>query len=276
MIRLITSRLGAIGRRAGLTNISFLQKAYIIVTSLMLPNREIQVDLDGQKMVVPNPRQSILGRMIYLYGSWEATVSQFLQSELQPGMVVLDVGAHAGYYTLLMAKQVGQNGKVIAFEPNSVVRELLIKNIGLNKYDQVTVSPFALFSREGTTALETLDISNMRLSLHGAATNTQPVVMRAFDHCRVELGISQVNLIKIDVEGAELDVLQGMRELLDNCYPALLIEVHFEGLTQFDHTSTELLDFVRSFGYVIEPIWSQEGTDTIFCRRVQPQASTSQ
>ncbi len=264
--RLITSGLGVIGRHFKLTNTPFLQKPYQVMAGLMLPGHEVVVDIDGQKMTVPNPRQSILGKMLYLYGAWEPPVSHFLRSKLQPGMIVLDVGAHAGYYTLLMAKQVGKDGKVIAFEPNRLVRELLLKNIKLNEYDYVTVSPFALFSREGTTVLETLDSSNMRLSLDSAASNKEQVVMREFDRCTIELGVDRVDLIKIDVEGAEFDVLQGMRELLDKHHPALLIEVHFEGLTQFGHTSPELLDFVRSFGYVIEPIWSQDGTDTIFCK----------
>ena len=266
--RMITGRFGAIGRRLGISNISFLQKAYIAAVGLMLPNHEAQVELDGNKMIVPNPRQSILGRMIYLYGSWEPVVSQFLRSKLQSRMVVLDVGAHAGYYTLLMAQQVGQGGRVVAFEPNRAVRELLSRNIELNGYDQVTVCPFALFSHDGTTILETLDNSNMRLSPNAQAGAAEQVVMREFDGCRAELGIERVNLLKLDVEGAEFDVLQGMRDLLTSCHPDLLIEVHLEGLAQFNHTPAELLDYVKSLGYGVEPIWSQEGTDTVFCKQL--------
>jgi hypothetical protein len=78
-----------------------------------------------------------------------------------------------------------------------------------------------------------------------------------------------VDLIKMDVEGAELDVLYGMKELLNKFHPSLIIEVHRNGLGRFRHTESEIREYIRSFGYTIQDIWNYSDTITVLCQQAE-------
>src|SRR5271168_535718 len=84
----------------------------------------------------------------FVYGTWEPEVLAAVTSNITPGMTVIDVGAHIGYYTLLFAKTAGPSGRVISFEPLPQNFALLQENIGLNHLDNVLALPQAVFSRD--------------------------------------------------------------------------------------------------------------------------------
>ena len=265
LIRFLASILGIFGRATGLTNVPFLQNLYFRLAGPAMPTEDLWVTMDGQQILIPNPRDNVLGRRIYLHGIWEEDVTRVLCEEIRPGMTTLDVGAHIGYYTLLMAKRVGNQGHVFSFEPNPVVRNYLEQNIKRNQYSQVTICPVALFSKAGYGALEGRDNLNSVLSNHPSSTDSK-VSIAVFDQIKNDLGIQKVNLIKMDVEGAELDILLGMRKMLTDDHPALIIEIHQVGLIHFDHTESEFRRFVMSVGYTITTIWSHINTTTVLCR----------
>jgi FkbM family methyltransferase len=177
-------------------------------------------------------------------------------------MTTLDIGAHVGYYTLLMAKRVGKEGHVFAFEPNPVVRKYIEQNVQRNGYAQVEISPYALFSKGGFGILEGRDNLNSCLSLQSAPTD-RSIQIAVFDQVKKDLGIDRVDLIKMDVEGAELDILHGMRGLIGKHHPSLIIEVHRNGLIHFQHSESEIREYLKSFGYTMKDIWSQIGTITV-------------
>lgn len=154
-----------------------------------------------------------------------------------PGQVVIDVGAHVGRYTLLSSKLVGPGGKVIAVEAAPANFYLLQRNLRLNNSDNVIALNCAAFSR---------DIDKMQLFLPGkeqgntiyntvmeqrATTTQESVTVSALtlDTVLKKAGVSshEVNWIKIDVEGAEYEVLKGAQEILANSNDlSLLVEVH--------------------------------------------------
>jgi FkbM family methyltransferase len=179
-------------------------------------------------------------------------------------MTVLDIGAHVGYYTLLMAKRVGPSGRVFSFEPNAGVRKFLDENIRLNGHAQVTVCPVALFSFEGEGQLEGRDNLNSFLT-PGAASMQTSVPMVVFDRYAEAHGIGAIDFIKMDVEGAEYDILSGMRRLLQRYHPILIIELHPLGLPRFGHSLAETWALLEGFGYTVQTIWSQTGTITVQC-----------
>ena len=109
--------LGAVGRRFGLSKIFTLQELYVQFTRFIMPNTDVWVITDGQKILLPNPRKSILSRMVYLYGDWEGPVSQLLCREIRPGMTAIDIGAHIGYFTLIMAKRAGRKAGFSRLNP---------------------------------------------------------------------------------------------------------------------------------------------------------------
>jgi len=267
-VRLMTNIIGVIGRGTGLSSIPFLQGLYLRLFSSIVPDHDIWVPFDGQEMLIPNPKKSDLSRMIYLHGSWEDIVSRILCQEVRRGMTTLDIGAHVGYYTLLMAKRVGEEGRVIAFEPNADVRKYIEQSVQRNGYSSVTLCPYALFHKGGFGALEGSDNLQSRLSQQlDASEGSFPVVV--FDDVKESLGIDKVDFLKMDVEGAELDILFGMRATLEQFHPRMIVEVHVRGLTLFRHSELEIREYIRSFGYTIRDIWSQNDTITILCKPVE-------
>jgi FkbM family methyltransferase len=152
------------------------------------------------------------------------------------GDVVVDVGAHIGRYTIIASKQVGPNGKVIAIEADPSNFEMLNHNIELNRLANVTTLNYAAFSKEAKIKLY-LPAGDIFTKYNTIMSNwvwVRPeedkfveVNGNTLDNLLQQIGIRQVNWIKIDVEGAEFEVLKGANNLLlNNKDIVLLVEVH--------------------------------------------------
>jgi FkbM family methyltransferase len=202
---------------------------------------------------------------------WEPEVTEYICPRIKPGMTVIDVGADTGYYTLLFAKRVGRVGRVIAFEPIPSAREALKRNISLNNYTNITVCDFALYSSNSSTVLEApRQVSRINPRKTKNEKNCIQIQTRIFDECVPELKVRGIDLVKIDVEGAELDVLHGMKDSLERCHPALLIEVHPIYLGYFDCGTKDLLKFLDAMEYCVYPVDKprldfKNGNTTIYC-----------
>jgi FkbM family methyltransferase len=151
------------------------------------------------------------------------------------GDVVVDVGAHIGKYTILASKMVGSQGKVIAIEAHPNNYDLLTKNIVLNKLSNVLALNLAVHSKDTTVKLydpgqeEGRTIYNTIMTERKTSDNQNFVEVKAksLDSILLENGIREVNWIKIDVEGAELEVLRGAPNILSSSRDlSLLIEIH--------------------------------------------------
>jgi len=258
--------------RASLKRLPFLRYVYDkCFLQRRLPNQELILSWDGQRIMIRNPRHSLIGREMFLNGIWEPEVTKYICPRIAQGMTVIDVGADIGYYTLLFAKRVGTEGRVIAFEPIPSAIEKLEQNIRLNGYTNVTVCHYALFSSSGHAILE----SPFQLSRINPAKTTSEkkdiqVQTRVFDECVSNLKVQRIDLVKIDVEGAELDVLHGMRHSLERYHPALLIEVHPNTIGYFNHGSEDLVKFLAAMKYCTHPVDKsslnfENGNITIYC-----------
>jgi FkbM family methyltransferase len=178
-------------------------------------------------------------------------------AQLPAGGTFVDVGANVGYFSLLAAKAVGDNGRCIAFEPSSREFAFLLANRQRNNADNIVAINSALFD---STACIRLSISPQH---HGLNTVAVPDSGR-FSPCRYELSAAmagdlliepllrtdQVDLMKIDVEGAELRVLKGMSSLLQRRVVAkFCIEITPTFLEAFGDSADSLIEFMHSFGY---------------------------
>ncbi len=184
------------------------------------------MELDGRDLVT----QSIL-----MQGVWEPKVTAFVSSSLAPGNVFIDVGAHVGYYSLLAAPLVGPTGKVVAVEPNPPTIARLERNINLNQNTNVLVQKVACTDKEETLKFfqaptENTGGSSMFDANPGKETEIQ-VAAVPLDKIVQSLALSRVDLVKIDVEGAELLVLRGMKGILANYRPKLSIELQGPNVT---------------------------------------------
>jgi FkbM family methyltransferase len=156
------------------------------------------------------------------------------------GDVVIDVGAHIGKYTILASKMVGSAGKVIAIEAHPANYDILNKNIVLNKLSNVVTLNYAVHSKEDIVKLyeaapaheEGFTIYNTIMSDRETVNNQKYIEVKAntLDSLMLANGINQVNWIKVDVEGAEFEVLKGSTSVLSSSKDiSILLEVHNVG-----------------------------------------------
>lgn len=169
---------------------------------------------------------------------------------LPVGGVMLDVGANFGYYSIVIAARLRQNCTIHAFEPNPKVYERLAKNLEMNRCNAVMPHLLGLSDLEGTAAIvETPGHS-------GAAwlTAGDDVSVTTIDRFADTQRLSRVDLIKIDAEGAELRILQGARQTLERCRPALIVELNGPTLERERGSPSQVLALLRSLGYRIYEI----------------------
>jgi FkbM family methyltransferase len=163
-----------------------------------------------------------VGRSLELYGEFSESEVALFQTLLKPGAVVVEAGANIGALTVPIARQVGQPGRVIAYEPQAVLAELLARNLAANGIENVDVRCAALGASRSTITVPRLD--------YRASGNFGGVALGSPEGDRVPvdtidgLGLERVDLIKVDVEGMEVEVLIGGGETVLKHRPVLYVE----------------------------------------------------
>jgi FkbM family methyltransferase len=190
---------------------------------------------------------------------YEATMHGFLRGQCAPGTTVIDGGAHIGLFTVAMARAVGPDGWVLAFEPTPGTRAVLTRTVALNDLGAtVCVRPegltdvtgrntFHIGGTEGSNSNSLVGWSAGNAA--GRATGTsREVPTLALDDLLPTLA-APVSCIKLDVEGAELDALTGAKAMLERFHPALCIGVHPRMLQAGGHEPAEVRDLLLDLGY---------------------------
>ena len=191
-----------------------------------------------------------IGQYIYLTGTYEPTTGTVIAALLEEGATMVDVGANVGYFTLLGASRVGAHGRVYAFEPIPNTRKRLLENLALNRTGNVTVMDAALSDEAGELEMYEGPAGHNGLSslrpLEHSARKIQVQVSRLDDMAQ---DWPRIDLIKIDVEGAEHKALLGMNALLSRDQPHIVIELTDSFLRQFGHSSNDLTAWLEALGY---------------------------
>jgi FkbM family methyltransferase len=162
---------------------------------------------------------------------------------VQPGMTCFDIGANVGYYTLLTSVLVGASGKVFAFEPVPGNIALLWRNVRINRCGNVQVFELAVSDSDGVARFAE---QPSRSRGHLDADGSLEVRCASLDSLSAEGAISAPHVLKIDVEGAELEVLQGARRILETAKPVIFLATHGPEV----HASC--CRFLRETGYGLE------------------------
>ena len=184
-------------------------------------------------------------------GNFEEAERQFVERFLRPGMIVLDIGAHHGFYTLLASRKVGKKGKVIAFEPSPRERRRLVRHLRINGCSNVRVEALALAAKEEETTLFVVKgretgLNSLRPPKADEPLETISVTVTTLDGYLEQKGIAAVDFIKMDVEGAELEVLKGATHLLSRPpRPVILSEVQDIRTESFGYRAKDILEFLH-------------------------------
>jgi precorrin-6B methylase 2 len=180
----------------------------------------------------------IVGTGILVNGFHETHTVRVVERVLKTGMTFIDVGANVGQYTLLASGLVGSRGSVHSFEPEPRAFRILEENVSLNRLTNVSLTQCAVAA---------------------ASEPAQSVPRLSLDDYVRDRQIDRVDLIKIDIDGGELDVLQGARRLLSSTHPQLIVEFAESNQAPLGHSCAELADFLRQLGYDLFCIDSQGG-----------------
>lgn len=188
-------------------------------------------------------------RALYETGTYEKGTLVLLMGFLEKGSSCVDVGANIGLMTVAMARIVGAQGKVFAIEPNPAAREILQYNIEINQLENVSVLPYAIGSNSTqATMYDGVDGNRGRASLL-AFGGTEIGVVQIRTLAEVIPADVKIDLVKVDVEGYELNVLKGMSSLLERQYsPALIVEFSKDRDDKTSSTSRELFEHIRALG----------------------------
>jgi FkbM family methyltransferase len=190
-----------------------------------------------------------------LFDRFEPAETQFIQRYLRPGMTVLDVGAHHGFYSLIASRAVRPQGAVHSFEPAPRERARLKQNLRLNQCTNVSVHGVALGASRGTGTLfqaqSNLDGCNSLRPQEGVpACTAVEVDVVPLDQLIRERGLQKIDFIKMDVEGAELSILQGASGLLDSVSrPVVLAEVSDLRTRAWGYRAVEILRHLEIKGF---------------------------
>jgi FkbM family methyltransferase len=183
------------------------------------PGGDLRVSLDDY-----------VGRAVFFFGDLDPKITWIIERLVRPGDWVLDVGANIGLLTLWMSKLVGPHGRVHAFEPNPVLCRFLENTFTHNQVLNVKLHSIGLGASEGQ-----MDLHVPRGNFGGAslvrrtgdAAEVYTVPVRKLDDVLLQEPVSRIALIKLDVEGFELEVLRGARQVVQKLRPeAILFEAN--------------------------------------------------
>lgn len=218
-----------------------------------LKPKKITLVKTGDFQLWVDPKDKGVAQYLLLYGVFGEYETELVKNLVKPGMVVVDVGANIGYFTVIFAKLAGNAGKVYAFEPDPYNYDLLSRNIKLNNLSNVVLIPRALSDRAGKiklfldkTNLGNMSFASQNISDDGGEIEVETITLDDY------LGGQNADLIKIDVQGAEGLVLSGAGKTLENSHPKILMEFWPYGLKNLGADPRGLLRGLANKGFKIK------------------------
>lgn len=244
-------------------------------------------NVQGNKMYVDTEDRSMVPYLL-LDNVWEKYKTELFKKIITKGMVVLDVGAGIGYYTLIAAKLLGEAGIVYAFEPEPSNYELLCKNIEVNGFANVVPIKKAVSDKNGKAKLyfkkerivnpslsknNVLAVLSHRVLGNCESIDVETISLDKFFEKKVRN--NKVNVIKVDTEGAEGLMVDGSERILKSYNLKMFMEFWPDGLRRLGTDPLTLLQKLKGYGFktklIDEKNLSVESIEIIeFCRKMMP------
>lgn len=193
-------------------------------------------------LMLYNVNDRFIGAMLDLYGEFSEDENEIFQQMLRPGMTIVEAGANIGAHTVPIAQRVGPQGRVLAFEPQRSVFQILCANLALNGLEQVEPHWAGVGNTDGVISVPRLDSTQRQnfggLSIGGPQPGEDVRLVRldSFD-------LPACHLLKVDVEGMELDVLRGAADTIRRHAPVIYTE------NDRADRSPVLIEHLQTLGY---------------------------
>lgn len=218
--------------------------------SLALPGLE-QKSTATLAVDLRNHTQEVMYRLAESSRLYELQTTLVTLGCLRPGDLAIDIGAHVGYFTLLFRLAVGATGRVLAFEPSPETYRCLLQNVMANEFTNVQPLPLAVAERSGTANFYVNSSNEGESSLFGLVGQEKcPVQVTSLDEI-FALNLSlRPRVLKIDAEGAELNILNGARAWFERQGPDLaIVEINRGALQAGGATEWDIQRFFDRMGY---------------------------
>lgn len=225
----------------------------VLLLSLLGLNRRLIVKSDGLRFFV-DPTADF-GRRI-AGGGYEPEMKAIITEHLEPGGIFFDLGANEGYYTVIASKLVGPAGRVVAVEPQGRLGAVILKNLSLNGCANVTVVQCAIAARSGETEIHLAPSTNTGSSsvfqIHKYPMKRETVPCYTLSDFLALSGLKRIDLAKIDIEGAEYELLMASRDvLMTGKLAKIVIEFHPKIFDQQGYSEALLHQHIVNCGYAL-------------------------
>ena len=202
-------------------------------------------------------KNSYMGGSIYWSGYHHVNEMLYLNSYLEAEMTFIDIGANQGEFSLFAASKL-TSGRVISFEPVNKQYNYFVTNIQLNNFKNIELNHYGLSNEIGQLPIYTSNNSVLHGGVHEGLSTLyqsgdrveyeQTVDLKVFDDVYKDK-LSRLDFIKIDIEGAELFALKGMKKHIEKFKPDILIEMNNDTFSSAGYTMKDVTDFLFEFHY---------------------------
>lgn len=227
---------------------AFARRVYHGYIDLLLARKGTDTFRDVYGLSFHLDRSSLLERQMAAAGYWEEDTKVLIDAFVHPGDSIVEVGANFGAHTLPLAQKVGPQGRVVAFEPVEGAYNRLMANMRLNPHLQnISLHRSYLGAKDD----EEVEIAiTSRWSIDGSSNDTRLFRFRTTSLDRQCAGFERIDLLKIDVDGAEQSVLKGARQTIMRHRPLLYVEVS-GALSEFRSPPDEVCRSLEELGYLL-------------------------
>lgn len=196
--------------------------------------------------------------------SFEYSTLELFSALIKKGDVILDVGANSGLYSIFYSKLTGAEGKIYAFEPDPGTHSMLKKNLELNNCSNVKIYDFALSDKESKIEMMSYSIEEINLKENDSfkyikevpadkiTTGAGYISAYRLDDIEEFRNLPRIDIIKIDVEGAELLVMEGSRKTILKYKPVIIFELSGRWTARFNYKPFQVLMLLNNLGYEME------------------------
>jgi len=222
-----------------------------VANSLGIANRTYKKKLPDNFYMLLNPTEHIQ-QQLFWYGYYEKELGDLLKKFVRPGDVFLDLGANIGYFSLLIANNF-PSVKVISFEPAAGLFQNLDDNISLNNIKNISTVNVAVgeINEEKelfVSAPDNLGMSSFKRPENYSGKN-ESVKVVAIDDWFKTSGLPGIDIIKLDIEGSELAALKGMKKVLQEQKPILIMEINPGTLSMFNLKPSDIYGHLRQLHF---------------------------
>ena len=222
-----------------------------VAKSLGIADKVYKKRLHDSFYMLLNPTEHIQ-QQLFWYGYYEKDLSDLLKKMLRSNDVFIDIGANIGYFSLLSAK-ILPSIKVFSFEPVKDLFQKMNENFSLNDSKNIVAISAAVGEMNEQRELYLSTPDNLGMSSFQQPENysgrREKVKVISIDDWFKTSGLTKINLIKLDIEGSELAALKGMRAVLEEQRPVLIVEINPETLLQFELKPVDIYNYLNQFNF---------------------------